>query len=134
MTNIPDTSLAAYDQVTPEALRDIYDKILLALRELGKANYETIAQYLKLNEPNIISRRLKEMRDMEPPLIYKTGSKSLTSRNRLAYDHSVISSDTEVPPVERITKGQFSVADYANKLLAATAKGIKIQAALFNEQ
>jgi len=122
---LPDTSLEAYRAVTPEQLREMYVKIQWALKSLGKANYEAIADFLNLPDRNMVSRRLKEMEGLE--MIYKPGTKSLTTRKRNAYDYSIRNSDTILPPIEKFNPTETSAADYANMIIAGTKQGKLVQ-------
>ncbi len=83
MSKHPETSLEAYHALTPEKLAGDYAKIINALKVLGTATYEQISDFNGCREPNIISRRLKELESKE--LIFKTGEKRLTKRNRNAF-------------------------------------------------
>lgn len=130
---LPDTSLEAYDKVTPEQLRDIYIRIKNALIVLGKANYDTIAKYLRLSDINMVSRRTAEMERLK--IIYKPGTKSLTSRNRNAYDYSLTGTEVTIFTLpERYVKGETTAADYASQIIAKTKTGKAIQADLFNNE
>lgn len=84
-TNLPETSIEAYKQLTPEKLSKDYKLIIFALRNLKIANYDKIAVYLKLSDRNIVSRRLKEM--MELGILIRMDSKSPTTRGRQAFNH-----------------------------------------------
>lgn len=81
----PETSRAAYRELSAEGVRNMYARIVEALKVLGIANYEELSDYLQCREPNIISRRLAEMERFEPPLIFKPGAKRKTKRNRDAF-------------------------------------------------
>ncbi len=131
MSDFPQTSLDAYKAVSPESLRDIYVRITQALKTLTLANYDELARFLNLPDINMVSRRLKELEELG--LIYKPGTKSLTSRRRQAYQYAIKSADTVVPSLEKIVKGQKSAGDYASEIIAKTATGIKTQAKLFKE-
>lgn len=84
----PETSLGAYHALTPEKVKKDHEKIFLALSNLWEAIYDEIARYLNEKDVNMVSRRLKEMEEME--LIKKTGRKRRTSRNRSAFTYQVI--------------------------------------------
>lgn len=79
---IPDTSLEAYKSLNPESIRDIYQRILWALSQIGEGHYEDIAYALKEKESRIW-KRLKEMSDMN--LIYRTENKKMLSSGRDGY-------------------------------------------------
>lgn len=87
-TNLPDTSIAAFHALTPEKLAADYEGIIRALKWLKEANYEKIATFLHWEDINKCSRRLKELESMQ--IIYKPGGKSLTRRNRSAYNYKLV--------------------------------------------
>ena len=128
---LPDTSLEAYRAVTNEQLRDIYIRIKDALKVLGRANYDTIATHLNLPDKNMVSRRTKEMEGLE--MIYKPGTKSLTSRKRNAYDYAIRNENTVIPLPERFNNNELKAVDFANVLISKTKIGKLKQAALFLE-
>lgn len=78
-----ETSKEAFLALRPEHLRKMYVRIVEALKVLGTAHYEDLSDYLQCQDRNQISRRLKEMEEME--LIWKPGGKKLTKRNRNAF-------------------------------------------------
>lgn len=85
MSKQPETSLESKALKTDESKSRDYEKIIMALKVIGEANYEGIAIQLKLTELNTVSRRLKEMRELG--LLENTGQKTLTSRGRNAFVH-----------------------------------------------
>ena len=127
---LPETSLEAYHDLNLDGVREMYQKILSALKTLKKANYDTIATHLGLSDKNMVSRRTKEMEQLE--MIYKPGTKSLTSRNRNAYDYSIRTPDTIVPELEKFNPDEKHTADYANYLIAQTKGQKLIQKDLFD--
>lgn len=86
-TMIPSTSLAAYKSVSHDMLASHYSRILRALERLGKANYEAISTEAGFTDKNQTSRRLKELELKE--LVIKTGTKSLTTSGRQAFEYTV---------------------------------------------
>ncbi len=93
MNKLPDTSHAAKAAFTDPMKQRHYDKIVAALQVLGRANYETIANFLGMKNINQVGRRLKELM---PPTednpkglnkIFKPGTTSKTSSGREAYDY-----------------------------------------------
>ena len=128
---LPDTSLEAYHSLTNEQLREMYIKIKWALKSLGKANYEEIATFLNLPDRNMVSRRLKEMEGLE--MIYKPGTKSLTTRKRNAYQYSIRTEETVVPQPEKFNPTETTAADFANLIIAKTKQGKLKQADLFEK-
>lgn len=109
---LPETSLEAYHALQPGQLREMYNKIVGALKILGAATYEELSDYLGCQDRNMISRRLKEMmpKDASNPkglnLIFKTGNKRLTKRNRNAFvyqltDDGVLLNTGDVIPINK---------------------------------
>lgn len=84
----PQTSMDAYKSQTAGKLRNDYKRILETLKAIQPANYEKIYMHSTLSEPNSVSRRLKEMENLG--LIEKTGSKSETTRGRMAFDYQIV--------------------------------------------
>lgn len=82
----PKTSIEAYKSLTPEMLSSHQGKILKALAELGKANYEIIANKIKL-ERHAVGRRLSELE--RSGLVHKVGTTSKTKSGRNAYDYTL---------------------------------------------
>jgi hypothetical protein len=78
----------------------------------------------------MVSRRTKEMENLE--MIYKPGTKSLTSRNRNAYDYSIRTPDTIVPELERFDNKEMKAADFASVIIAKTKVGKLVQKDLFD--
>ncbi len=110
-----DTSKEAELAKTIESKGKDYSRIIKALKVLGSANYDRISQQMDAKEPNIVSRRMKEM--VELGLIRKTETKSLTSRNRNAYNYCLINqpkTENELK-VEKSPAGK-SVSDYSKDL------------------
>jgi len=114
MNTLPDTSISAFRSLTPEKLAKDYRDILFALKSLRLANYEAIASFL--GWPDIVkcARRLSEMERAQ--LIYKPGSKSLTKRNRQAYDYSAVENGEVSAQPEKVMPGE-SVSDLSRKLV-----------------
>jgi DNA-binding HxlR family transcriptional regulator len=112
MSSFPITSLESYRALTPEKLSKDYAKILSALTVLGVAHYEAISDYLGCREPNIVSRRLSELERNQ--LIYKTGEKRKTKRNRNAFVYCLTNAMPKVenpyqPKEEPIAKEEVSL-------------------------
>lgn len=87
MRKQPSTSIEAKELKTDDSKRKDYDKIILSLKVIGEGNYEKIATQLGITELNVISRRMKEMRDLG--LLENTGNKTLTTRGRHAFVHKL---------------------------------------------
>lgn len=129
---LPSTSHAANKEMTAEIRQQHHAKIISALEVLGEGIYEEIADYCGM-EKHQIGRRLKELVDAGK--IYNTLKTGLTSTNRKANKYAIRSATTIIPTPE-INYKDFgdSGADYANKLIAQTSKGILKQQSLFNNQ
>lgn len=118
MSKHPETSLEAYHALTPEKLSGDYAKIIKGLQALGNATYEQLSDFLNCREPNVISRRMKELETKQ--LVFKTGEKRLTKRRRNAFVYSLINS----PKTDEQAQNQFkkdvpASSDYAAKILKA---------------
>lgn len=83
---LPVTSIAAYKQAVPEMKAEHYRKIINALKELGSANYERIAEKAGLDRHQV-GRRLSELeRDQK---VFKPGIQTLTKSGRKAFNYSL---------------------------------------------
>lgn len=83
--SMPDTSKFAHDNKSDESKQRDYERILVALDKIGEGNYEEIAKAMNEKELNVVSRRMKEMRDRGE--IENTGTKTKTSRGCWAFVH-----------------------------------------------
>lgn len=83
----PETSEEALDAKSSESKNRDYDRIVMALKHLGSGNYDDIAKFLQLIDANVVSRRMKEMRELK--MIVNTFQKTPTRRNRMAYVHTL---------------------------------------------
>lgn len=81
----PSTSKEANDLKSVESKNKDYKRIEMAYSVIGQGHYEDVAKFLGLKDLNIVSRRMKEMRDLG--ILVNTGIKKLTSRNRNAFVH-----------------------------------------------
>lgn len=117
---LPQTSLDAYEKKKQTVIDD-KKKILTALRVLGKANYEQIADYLK-KDRHAIGRRLSELERDEK--IYKPGTKSKTKRNYDAFDYQL----TAAGMTEYVYEpGKETAAESAIKLIKSAKQKITVQ-------
>ncbi len=82
MRQNPTTSIDAYKSLNPESVREIYMKILNALKVLGSANTEKIADFLGIDHAKV-HRRTKEMEGLE--MIWRPGAKTLTKSGRQSF-------------------------------------------------
>jgi DNA-binding Lrp family transcriptional regulator len=79
---IVETSQMAYESLKAENVRDIYKRILNALKVLGSANTEKIADYIGV-EHSRVHKRTKEMEGLE--MIWRPGGKTLTKSGRQSF-------------------------------------------------
>lgn len=105
------TSLDAYKSVDGKMLAEHYQRILAALDFLEIAIYEQIADGAGFPDKNQVSRRLKELENME--LVYKTGTKAPTKSGRQAYQYRLRTPETVLPPMEKFNPVETTAADYA---------------------
>ena len=80
---LPSTSIDAYKALDPRSVQAMYAKIIGALKVLGTAHYEELADYIQCREPQDVARRLSELERMQ--MIWKPGGKRLTKRKRNAF-------------------------------------------------
>lgn len=78
----PETSNDAFKSLDPRSLQEIYRQILLALDELGEADFEMIAAFIHV-APARVWKRLSEMGKME--LIYRPGNKRKLKSGRMGF-------------------------------------------------
>lgn len=81
------TSREANNLKSAESKNRDYKRIEAAYSVIGQGHYEDVAKYLGLTDFNIVSRRMKEMRELGT--LVNTGIKKLTSRNRNAFVHTL---------------------------------------------
>lgn len=86
-SKMPDTSIQAYEEKTIDSIKTDWQNIMDALKALGSGMYEDIAIQMQTTDLNVVSRRMKEMR--ERGMIYNTGEKKKTKRGRWAYVHCI---------------------------------------------
>lgn len=110
----PITSNDAFRALQPEKLAHDYEGIIRALKSLKLANYEQISTYLGWVDINKCARRLSEME--RASIIYKPGSKSLTKRNRQAFNYSLVVNGEVSAKPEKMLSGK-SVGDFAQALI-----------------
>lgn len=135
--NYPITSHLAKAMKSDESKQRDWDKIIATLKVLGNSNYEQIADYIGWRDLNTCSRRLKELcpASTDNPkgkgLIYNTGVKNLTKRQRQAFMFAIKGTGTKENAVEVNYKTQTKTAStIASTILNSTNKDFK-QADLF---
>lgn len=117
--NLPSTSKEAYEKAKP-MMEDHYKKIIAGIKRVGIANYEKIAAHIGLDRHQV-GRRLKEMEGLQ--LVYKPGTKSLTTSGRNAFDYQLTGEGQKVEVKEFVyKKGEESAADSAIKLIKSAKK------------
>ncbi len=117
---LPETSLEAYEQATPEMIQAHWEKILKSIKKLGLAIGEEIADDCGLDY-HAVMRRMGEL--VTAGSIYKPGTKKNTKKNRKAFQYALVGSEIVLPPLpEKYVKGEKTGADHANYLIALTGK------------
>lgn len=117
----PETSMEAYNALQPKAVREMYMRIVGALKHLGTGTYEEIATHLTLTDTNQVSRRLPEMVKME--MIVNTKVKRLTRRKRHAFVYQLTGAQPLTDKQEHAyKKGETTAADHAVNILNSTNK------------
>jgi len=91
---LPQTSHEANKSMTFELKQKHHNQIVGALKNLKKATYEEIADYLSWDDKNRVSRRLKEL-ELEM-IVYKPGEKKPTKSNRSAYVYALVKPEVTV--------------------------------------
>lgn len=125
---LPETSLEAYEQATPEMIQGHWNKILNSIKKLGLAIGEEIAKDTGLDY-HAVMRRVGELE--KSGSIYKPGTKKKTSKGRNAYHYALVGSEIVLPPLpEKYQKGVKSGADHAAYLIALTGKKL-VQTEIF---
>lgn len=109
----PDTSLAAFHSLDQNKLNETKRLILDALKTLGKASSEQIADYL--GKPyDVIWKRCSDLKNEK--IIYASDFKVLTKKNRFARQW-IIGDETKAERTEHSLAGP-SVSDYSRKINA----------------
>lgn len=112
--NIPDTSKAAYQIAQRDLIQKQKARVLASLRELGTANYETIAAHANIDKHAVGRRAIELVRDQK---IYKPGTKSPTSTGCMAYDYAIVPNQTETG---NLYLNQTSAAEHAAEIIKLT--------------
>lgn len=130
--NNPSTSHSAHASVSKEMLENHWEKILNALKVLKLATYEELATHIGFKDKNQVSRRLKSLEG--EGLVYKPGTKKLTTSGRNAFQYALVGSEVRLPAQpEKYTKQTTPASDYANVIISKTKLGKLAQADLFKE-
>lgn len=108
---IPETSREASDSLDPVKIRDIYQRILWALSQIGEGTWEDISLILKERDSKIW-RRLSEMQRLD--MIYRTQNKKLLSSGCKGYTWKATFKST--PTVQDHSRNIQSISKSANQL------------------
>jgi predicted transcriptional regulator len=112
--NNPSTSKDAFKSLRAEDLREVYKKIMDALKVLGSASTEQIAEYLTMEHAKI-HKRVSEMEGMQ--LIYRPGGRVPTKSKRTAFVWTIC--DPSQPKVEKPSiKEERAMHEFANDLIS----------------
>ena len=111
----PQTSLDAYNSLQPEQVREVYTKIIEALKVLGTASTEQIADYTTLPHAKI-HKRVSEMERLE--MIYRPGNRVPTKAGRSAHVWCLRNNQpkVETEKSQKQLKGQKSIAEYSRSI------------------
>lgn len=132
---LPSTSHAANASFTDVMKKTHHKKIVEALRVLGKANYEKLGNYLGMKNINQIARRLKEMMppDEDNPkglnLIFKPGTKTVTTSGREAYDYCLTNNQPKTD--KEILASTKPTSEYSNNI--TDIQNTVVQSSLFQK-
>lgn len=114
----PQTSLDAYKSLNPENVREVYKKILGALKVLGSANTEKISDFLTI-EHSKVHKRVSEMQGLE--MIYKPGTRSSMKSGRTGYDWAIRGNGQKEPAVEHTYKpNEKTASTIASEIINST--------------
>jgi len=110
----PETSREAYLALTNEKLSKDYSDIIEALKVIGTGTYEEIALFYGWQDINKCSRRLKELE--LKGLLFKTGTKRLTKRNRSAFVYQLTGSQpkTEIQQNKSVKNSDNHIKELIN--------------------
>jgi len=94
--NNPETSTEAFRSFEPIKLREIYEKILWGIGQLGECTFEELSVAIKVPKEKIW-KRLSEMARLN--LIYRPGNKRTLASGCLGYTWKLVEKDKE-PKIE----------------------------------
>lgn len=109
---LPATSLDAYKSLQADQLREIYQKIIEALKVLGTASTEQISEYTTLPHPKI-HKRVSEMERLE--IIFRPGNRVATKSGRTAFVWCLCNNQPKTQVIERAMAGK-GIADYSREI------------------
>ncbi len=99
---ISQTSRAAYLALNPIRIHQTHIAIVKALESIGKGNYESISEYMKVPEQRVW-KRLNEA--VKLGLIHNTGETTRTKSGFKSYLYAAGKSTEEVEKKKRVMKG-----------------------------
>jgi hypothetical protein len=114
--NVPQTSKDALASLKAEEIREMYRRILEALRLIKEGHMEDIAAACKV-KPEKVWKRLSEMKRMG--LIYRPGNRKVLTSGCTGYTWRLVEDEPTAPVTERSLPGK-TVADYSKKLIQQT--------------
>ena len=106
-----DTSIAAYHALDAKTVSAIKDKILEALKRIGKGSSQEIADYLGMDYDSVW-RRCSDLKNERK--IFASEYKVLTKKNRFARQWMLC--DGSQPKTEKALKGKPTLSDYSRKI------------------
>lgn len=110
----PDTSVAAFHSLDQSKMQEIKNKIMEALKVLGKGSSEQLADYLGMEYDNIW-KRCSDLKNEGK--IFASDYKVLTRKKRFARQWVIC--DGSLPKTEKsqkALKGQKSISDYSKSI------------------
>lgn len=110
------TSIEAYHSLKADSIRAIYQKIIDALKVLGMASTEQIAEYIGMEHAKI-HKRVSEMERLE--IIWRPGKKVPTKSGRSAYQWTLRNNQplTDEQEKNQYKNGQTTAHDHAKKII-----------------
>lgn len=112
--NVPQTSKDAHASLKQEEIREMYKRILEALRLIKEGSMEDIATCCKV-KPEKVWKRLSEMANMG--LIYRPGNRKVLASGCTGYTWRLVDEKEPVQSVAEKAMSGESVADYSRKLI-----------------
>lgn len=110
---VPQTSKDALASLKAEEIREMYRRILEALRLIKEGSRDEIAVVCKV-KPEKVWKRFSELQRMN--LIYRPGNKKPLESGRLGYTWRLVGDEPTAPVTEKALPGK-SVGQYAKSIL-----------------
>lgn len=114
--NVPQTSKDAHANLRQEEIREMYKRILEALRLIKEGSMEDIATCCKV-KPEKVWKRLSEMANMD--LIYRPGNRKVLASGCTGYTWRLVGDEPEEQVTEKSLPGP-SISDFSKKILQPT--------------